>query len=83
MYRILRTYFRGNALTAQAASEGTANNFEQNRAPTRLVGLWEEEQTRSSSICRANSYDKLIASCESSYGGEEAPEWRFDSECLA
>ena len=40
-----------------------------NRAPAKLVALWEEEQTRSSSICSANSYDKRIATSESSYGG--------------
>ena len=40
-----------------------------NRAPTKLVGLWEEEQTRSSSICSANSYDKRIATSERSYEG--------------
>jgi hypothetical protein len=40
-----------------------------NRAPAKLVALWEEEQTRSSSICSANSYDKRIATSESSYEG--------------
>ena len=38
-----------------------------NRAPAKLVALWEEEQTRSSSICSANSYDKRIATSERSY----------------
>ena len=39
------------------------------RAPAKLVTLWEEEQTRSSSICSANSYDKRIATSERSYEG--------------
>ena len=33
------------------------------------MGLWEEEQARSSPICKANSYDKRIATSERSYGG--------------
>ena len=40
-----------------------------NRAPAKLVGLWEEEQTRASSICSANSYDKRIATSERSEVG--------------
>ena len=40
-----------------------------NRAPAKHVALWEEEQTRSSSICSANSYDKRIATSERSYEG--------------
>ena len=38
-----------------------------NRAPAKHVALWEEEQTRSSSICRANSNDKRFATSERSY----------------
>ena len=33
------------------------------------MALWEEEQSRSSSICKANSYDKRIATSERSYEG--------------
>ena len=60
---------------AKAASEGTTKKSERtgvwsiNRAPAKLVALWEEEQTRSSSICSANSYDKRIATSERSYEG--------------
>ena len=54
-----------------------------NRAPAKLVGLWEEEQTRASSICSANSYDKRIATSERTSGvkkllngGSIASAWR-------
>ena len=32
------------------------------------MGLWEEEQVRSSPICKANSYDKRIATSEVATG---------------
>ena len=32
------------------------------------MGLWEEEQVRSSPICKANSYDKRIATSDVATG---------------
>ena len=74
---ILRTYFRGGLVSIAnevGALEGTTSTSDHayglsNRAPAKHVALWEEEQSRSSSICSANSNDKRIATSERSYEG--------------
>ena len=74
MFSIARLYFRGGLVANEVGVlEGTTSTNElaygeSNRAPAKHVALWEEEQSRSSSICRANSYDKRIATRECSYG---------------